>query len=106
MCFQLAAYAPGIAQPGVNSSLYCELNPTETCRYFAEAPAVCSGQCDNCQRQMKVKRQDMSTAAAAVVDTLQTLPAADKRLTLTQLVDAWHKSQVTSPALCLFMCLI
>ena len=56
---------------------------------------MCGGQCDNCQRQMQVKRQDMSTAAAAVVDTLQTLPAADKRLTLTQLVDAWHKSQVT-----------
>ncbi len=38
----------------------------------------------------------MSVAAAAVVDTLQTLPAADKRLPLTQLVDAWRKSQVSN----------
>lgn len=50
--------------------------------------------CDNCQRQLEVNRQDVSAAAAAVVDTLQKLPAADKRLTLTQLVDAWRKSQV------------
>ena len=50
--------------------------------------------CDNCLRQLKVKRQDLTAAAAAVVDTLQRLPVADKRLTLTQLVDAWRKSQV------------
>lgn len=68
---------------------------TTACRYFAEAPAMCSGRCDNCRRQLKVKRQDMSVAAAAVVDTLQTLPAADKRLPLTQLVDAWRKSKVS-----------
>ena len=65
-------------------------------RYFAEAPALCSGRCDNCCRQLKARRQDMSVAAAAVVDTLQTLAAADKRLPLTQLVDAWRKSQVSS----------
>ena len=52
--------------------------------------------CDNCLRQLKVNRQDVSAAAAAVVETLQSLPAADKRLTLTQLVDAWRKSQVLS----------
>lgn len=50
--------------------------------------------CDNCLRQLKVKRQDLTAAAAAIVDTLQRLPVADKRLTLTQLVDAWRKSQV------------
>ena len=50
--------------------------------------------CDNCLRQLKVNRQDVSAAAAAVVETLQSLPAADKRLTLTQLVEAWRKSQV------------
>lgn len=50
--------------------------------------------CDNCLRQLKVDRQDVSAAAAAVLDTLQSLPAADKRLTLTQLTDAWRKSQV------------
>lgn len=54
--------------------------------------------CDNCLRQLKVDRQDVSAAAAAVVQTLQALPAADKRLTLTQLVDAWRKSQVPSLA--------
>lgn len=64
------------------------------CRYFAEAPAACHSMCDNCLRQLKVTRQDVSAAAAAVVQTLQALPAADKRLTLTQLVDAWRKSQV------------
>ena len=64
------------------------------CRYFVEAPAACLRMCDNCLRQLKVKRQDVSAAAAAVIETLQTLPAADKRLTLTQLVDAWRKSQV------------
>ncbi|KAL0042579.1 hypothetical protein WJX79_004210 [Trebouxia sp. C0005] len=68
------------------------------CRYFAEAPALCSGRCDNCCRQLKARRQDMSVAAAAVVDTLQTLAAADKRLPLTQLVDAWRKSQVVGAA--------
>lgn len=56
---------------------------------------MCSGRCDNCCRQLEVRRRDMSVAAAAVVDTLQTLPAADKRLPLTQLVDAWRKSQVS-----------
>jgi len=56
---------------------------------------MCSGRCDNCRRQLKVRQQDMSVAAAAVVDTLQTLPAADKRLPLTQLVDAWRKSKVS-----------
>lgn len=50
--------------------------------------------CDNCLRQLKVNRQDVSAAAAAVLDTLQSLPAADKRLTLTQLTGAWRKSQV------------
>ncbi|KAL3130511.1 hypothetical protein ABBQ38_15564 [Trebouxia sp. C0009 RCD-2024] len=65
------------------------------CRYFAEAPAACHSMCDNCLRQLKVTRQDVSAAAAAVVQTLQALPAADKRLTLTQLVDAWRKSQVS-----------
>ncbi|DBA93778.1 hypothetical protein WJX82_009492 [Trebouxia sp. C0006] len=68
------------------------------CRYFAEAPAMCSSRCDNCRRQLEVRRQDMSVAAAAVVDTLQTLPAADKRLPLTQLVDAWRKSKVAGAA--------
>ena len=67
---------------------------TMWCRYFAEAPAACNSMCDNCLRQLKVNRQDVSAAAAAVVETLQNLPAADKRLTLTQLVDAWRKSQV------------
>ncbi|DBA90570.1 TPA: hypothetical protein ACH3X1_016763 [Trebouxia sp. C0004] len=68
------------------------------CRYFAEAPALCSGRCDNCRRRLKVRRRDMSVAAAAVVDTLQTLPASDKRLPLTQLVDAWRRSQVVGAA--------
>lgn len=69
------------------------------CRYFAEAPTACHSMCDNCLRQLKVTRQDVSAAAAAVVQTLQALPAADKRLTLTQLVDAWRKSQVQPVAL-------
>ena len=63
--------------------------------------------CDNCLRQLRVNRQDVSAAAAAVVETLQSLPAADKRLTLTQLVDAWRKTQVLplSHLLCCHICL-
>ena len=75
------------------------------CRHFAEAPAACDCMCDNCQRQLKADKTDASAVAQQVIDTLQNLSAADKRLTLTQLVEASRKSKVTSafPLLLFFL---
>ena len=64
------------------------------CRHFAEAPAPCNSMCDNCLRRHAVEATAASEAAAAVVATLHNVPAADKRLTLMQLVDASRKAQV------------
>lgn len=50
--------------------------------------------CDNCLRHHAVDTTDASEAAAAVVTTLHNVAAADKRLTLTQLVDASRRAQV------------
>lgn len=50
--------------------------------------------CDNCLRNHAAVRTDATAAAAAMVTTLETVAAADKRLTLMQLVDASRKAQV------------
>ena len=50
--------------------------------------------CDNCQRHFQVDMTDAAAAAQLVVHTLQNLPAADKRLTLTQLIESCRKSKV------------
>ena len=50
--------------------------------------------CDNCLRHHAVEKSDASEAAAAVVTSLHNVAAADKRLTLTQLVDASRRAQV------------
>lgn len=68
------------------------------CRHFAEATAACNCMCDNCLRHNAVVTRDATAAAALIVTTLQKVPAADKRLTLMQLVDASRKGQVTLPA--------
>lgn len=62
-------------------------------RHFAEAPASCNNMCDNCQRHFQVDMTDAAAAAQLVVHTLQNLPAADKRLTLTQLIESCRKSK-------------
>lgn len=66
-------------------------------RHFAEAPPPCRGACDLCDRPQKAVRVDVTAEAKAVVDTLQSVPSAEKRLTLIQLIHRWRTSKVTSP---------
>lgn len=68
-----------------------------SCRHFAEAPAPCGNMCDNCLRGHAVQHMDASAAAAGLLTTLHNVAAADKRLTLSQLIDAARKAQVTCP---------
>ncbi|KAK9809014.1 hypothetical protein WJX72_007915 [[Myrmecia] bisecta] len=67
-------------------------------RHFGEAPAECSAMCDCCARGAPVVKKDVTGAAVAVVDALASLPTADKRATLLQLIDRWRASKVPAEA--------
>ncbi|KAK9814024.1 hypothetical protein WJX73_009544 [Symbiochloris irregularis] len=63
------------------------------CRHFGEAPAACAGMCDCCARKGGVTRTDATKEACSLLSVLQKWPAAEKRATLKQLVDAWRSDK-------------
>ena len=68
--------------------------------HFGEAPPACHGMCDSCrdgatnaQQQQQQQHRDVTEEAGGALATLQAWPGAEKRATLTQLVDKWRGSK-------------
>ena len=79
------------------------------CRHFAEAPAPCHGMCDMCALRAALgettthatnvgtsstgeNKIDVIEAAKGAIEMLKNWPGAEKRATLTQLLDKWRTS--------------
>lgn len=63
------------------------------CRHFAEAPAPCHRMCDTCAGRAvgaTVEKIDVTEAAKGALEVLKNWAGAEKRATLTQLVDKWR----------------
>lgn len=65
------------------------------CRHFAEPPAACAAACDVCSCPTAWAPRDISAEARAVIQALSSVPTAEKRLTLLQLIERWRASKVT-----------
>ena len=74
----------------------CGTGLAVACRHFGEPPPACNGMCDICSAAPAGRTlQDFTPAAQSMLAVLEAGFKAQKRATLTQLLDAWGKNRVS-----------